>query len=128
MSRNSLILTGLIGLIAALVLTALCFAVMRWEWIPVLVTDSIYGWAIFLFLLVFSVSEIPVMIIGMRRIAASANPKAKYLVLLLNCGYVFFGAVYAVPYILLTGGLALGAGLASLSLVRFISALIYLSK
>lgn len=128
MSRNSLILTGLIGLIAALALTALCFAVMRWEWIPVLVTGSMYGWAIFLFLLVFSVSEIPVMIIGMRRIAASANPKARYLVLLLNCGYVFFGAVYAAPYILLTGGLAFGGLLASLSLVRFISSLIYLSK
>jgi hypothetical protein len=121
-------LTGLIGLIAAVTSTALSLAVMRWEWIPVLVTDSLFGWAIFLFLLIFSVSEIPVMIIGMRRIAASANTKARYLALLLNCGYVFFGAVYAVPYILLTGGLALGALLASLSLVRFITSLIYLSK
>lgn len=128
MSRNRVILTGLIGLIAAVTSTALSLAVMRWEWIPVLVTDSFFGWAIFLFLLIFSVSEIPVMIIGMRRIAASANTKARYLALLLNCGYVFFGAVYAVPYILLTGGLALGALLASLSLVRFITSLIYLSK
>jgi len=128
MSRNRVILTGLIGLIAAVTSTALSLAVMRWEWIPVLVTDSLFGWAIFLFLLIFSVSEIPVMIIGMRRIAASANTKARYLALLLNCGYVFFGAVYAVPYILLTGGLALGALLASLSLVRFITSLIYLSK
>ncbi|NJN95478.1 MAG: hypothetical protein HC875_15890 [Anaerolineales bacterium] len=128
MSRNNVILTGLIGLIGAVLVTALCLAVMRWAWLPVLVTNSLFGWAIFLFLLIFSVSEIPVMIVGMRRIAASANPKARYLALLLNCGYVFFGAVYAVPYILLTGGLALGALLASLSLVRFISSLIYLSK
>lgn len=128
MSRNSLILTGLVGLIAAVLVTALCFVVMLWEWVPVLVIGAIYGWVIFLFLLVFSVTEIPVMIVGMRRIAASANPKARYLVLLLNCGYVFFGAVYAVPYILLTGGLVLGALLASLSLVRFITSLIYLSK
>lgn len=128
MSRNRVILTGLLGLIAAVLVTAFCFAVMRWEWMPVLVTDSLFGWAIFLFLLIFSVSEIPVMIIGMRRIAASANAKARYLVLLLNCGYVFFGAVYAVPYILLTGGLVLGALLASLSLIRFITSLIYLTK
>lgn len=128
MSRNNVILTGLIGLIGAVLVTALCLGVMRWEWIPILVTDSLFSWAIFLFLLIFSVSEIPVMIIGMRRIAASTNTKARYLVLLLNCGYVFFGAVYAVPYILLTGGLVLGALLASLSLVRFITSLIYLGK
>lgn len=128
MSRNSLILTGLVGLIGAVVVTALCFAAMTWGLIPILVTGSIYMWAIFLFLLAFSITEIPVMIIGIRRIAASANPKAKYVAWLLNCGYVFFGAVYAVPFILLTGRLGLGALLAGLSLVRFISTLIYLTK
>jgi hypothetical protein len=128
MSRNSLILTGLIGLIGAVIVTALCFAVMAWGVIPILVTGSIYMWAIFLFLLFFSVTEIPVMVIGIRRIAASANPKAKYVAWLLNCGYVFFGAVYAVPFILLTGRLGLGAVLAGLSLVRFISTVIYLPK
>ncbi|MBI1880709.1 MAG: hypothetical protein HYR94_21240 [Chloroflexi bacterium] len=128
MSRNSLILTGIIGLIGAVIVTALCFVVMIGELIPVLVTRSVYVWAIFLFLLLFSVAEIPVMIIGIRRIAASANPKAKYVALLVNCGYVFFGAVYAVPFILLTGRLGLGVGLALLSLVRFVTAMIYLPK
>ncbi|MCL4300817.1 MAG: hypothetical protein KJ077_34090 [Anaerolineae bacterium] len=128
MSRNSLILTGLVGLIGAVIVTALCFAAMAWGLIPILVTGSIYMWAIFLFLLAFSVTEIPVMIIGIRRIAASANPRAKYVAWLLNCGYVFFGAVYAAPFILLTGRLGLGALLAGLSLVRFISTLIYLPK
>lgn len=128
MSRNSLILTGIIGLTGAVIVTALCFVVMVWELIPVLLTRSIYVWAIFLFLLIFSVSEIPVMIIGIRRIAASANPRAKYVALLLNCGYVFFGAVYAVPFILLTGRLGLGTALALLSVVRFITVIIYLPK
>lgn len=126
MSRNSLILTGLIGLIGAVIITALCFALIAWGIIPILVTGSAYVWGLFLFLLVFSVTEIPVMIVGIRRIAASANAKAKYVVWLLNCGYVFFGAVYAVPFILLTGRLGLGAVLAGLSVVRFISTLIYL--
>ncbi len=128
MSRNSLILTGLIGLSGAVIVTALCLGVMIWELIPVLVTGSLYVWAIFLFLLIFSITEIPVMLMGMRRIAASANTKAKYVVLLVNCGYVFFGSVYAAPFILLTGWLGLGAVLASLSLVRFISAIMYLPK
>jgi hypothetical protein len=128
MSRNSLILTGSVGLIGAVIVTALCFMVIMWELIPILVTNWLYVWAILLFLLAFSLAEIPVMIIGMRRIAASANPKAKYVALLLNGGYVFFGAVYAVPFILLTGRLGLGAALAFLSLVRFISAIVYLPK
>lgn len=128
MSRNSLILSGLVGLIGAVIITALCFVVMGWGLIPVLITRSLYVWATFLFLLIFSVTEIPVMIFGMRRIAASANSKAKYVALLVNCGYVFFGAVYAVPFILLTGHVWLSLTLALLSLVRFITAIMYLPK
>lgn len=128
MSRNSLILTGLVGLGGAVIVTALCFVVILWGFIPVLVTRSLYVWGIFLFLLIFSVTEIPVMIVAMRRIAASANPRARYVVLLVNCGYVFFAAVYAAPFILLTGHLGLGAVLALLSLVRFITSMIYLPK
>lgn len=128
MSRNNLLLTGIIGLVGAVIITALCFVVMIWQVIPVLVTRPVFVWATFLLLLIFSVSEIPVMIIGLRRIAASANSKARYVALLGNCGYVFFGAVYAVPFILLTGWLGLGALLALLSVVRFITAMIYLPK
>ena len=70
--------------------------------------------------------EIPIMIFGMRRIATSANPKAKYVALLTNTGYTFFAAVYATPFILLTGYLWSGVAMASLSLARFISAVIFL--
>jgi len=66
------------------------------------------------------------MIFGIRRITASANPRAKYVALLVIAGYVFFAAVYAAPFILLTGWLGLGVALAALSLVRFITALVYL--
>ncbi len=126
MSRNSVILTGLVGLVGAVILTALCLFVMATELLPALVTRPLYGWGLFLFLLVFSVAEIPVMIFGIRRIATSANPRAKYVALLVNAGYVFFAAVYAVPFILLTGWLGLGTVLAALSFIRFISAIIYL--
>jgi len=76
----------------------------------------------------FSIIEIPVMIVGIQRIAASANPKAKYVALLVNAGYVFFAAMYAAPFILLTGNLWLGAVLAALSLVRFVTAFIFLPQ
>lgn len=126
MSRNRIILTGLVGLVGAVLVTALCLFVMVWSLIPPLVTNTLYALALLLFLLFFSLAEIPIMIMGMRRIAASANPKAKYVALLVNAGYVLFAAVYAAPFILLTGWLGTGTALAALSVVRFASALIYL--
>lgn len=126
MSRNSIILSGLIGLVGAVIFTALCLFIMVSDWMPVLITNDIYVLAIFLFLLVFSILEIPVMIFGIRRIANSVNPKAKYMAFLVNAGYSFFAAVYAAPVILLTGRLGLGTGLAALSFARLISAIIFL--
>ncbi|MBN1991306.1 MAG: hypothetical protein JW953_01275 [Anaerolineae bacterium] len=126
MTRASIVLTGLIGLIGAVILTAFCVLVMAQAWIPALLTSPLIVWVLFLFLAVFSVAEIPIMIFGIRRIAASANPRAKYVALLTNTGYNFFAAVYAAPFILLTGNLWAGAALAALSLARFVSALIFL--
>jgi hypothetical protein len=127
MSRLRVIVSGCIGLTGAVILTTLCLFITQ-GWLPVLLNSSIVVAALFLFLLAFSVAEIPVMIFGIRRIAASANPKASYLALLTTTGYVFFGAVYAAPFILLTGRVGLGVALASLSVVRFIIALIFLSR
>ena len=72
-------------------------------YIPVIVSRPLFVWGLFLFLLFFSVVEIPVMIVGIGRIAGSANPKAKYVALFTTTGYTFFAAVYAAPFILLTG-------------------------
>ncbi len=128
MSRRSIVLSALIGLLGAVVLTALCLFVMAKGWIPVLITNPIFLWAIFLFLVFFSVAEIPVMVFAIRRIADSANPKAKYVALLANVGYTFFGAVYAVPFIFLTGRLGLGAAMAALCFVRFLSVVIFIPR
>ncbi len=125
MSRISLTLTGLVGLIGAVLLTAFCMYVMDQGWIPVLITNSTVVLGVFLFLAFFSVAEIPVMIFGMRRILDRPNPKAKILVWITNGGYTFFAAVYAAPFILLTGSLLAGAALAALSLVRLISAVTF---
>jgi hypothetical protein len=126
MKRNSVVITGLIGLAGAVILTALCLYTMTRGWISALLTNPTHVWGLFLFLAVFSVAEIPIMIFGMRRIATSANPRAKYVALLTNTGYTFFAAVYATPFILLTGYLWSGVAMASLSLARFISAVIFL--
>ena len=128
MSRFSVALTGLIGLVGATLLATVCFIIMAQGWLPVLVIRPIFVWGIWLFVTFFSIIEIPVMIVGIQRIAANANPKAKYVALLVNAGYVFFAAMYAAPFILLTGNLWLGAVLAALSLVRFVTAFIFLPQ
>jgi hypothetical protein len=126
MRRNSVVLTSLIGLIGAVILTALCLYTVTRGLIPTFLTNPTYVWGLFLFLAVFSVAEIPLMIFAIRRIAASTNPKAKFVALLTNIGYTFFAAVYATPFILLTGYLWSGAAMAGLSVARFISAVIFL--
>ena len=130
MTRTSIVLTGLAGLAGALLLTLVCLYVMGAGWIPALITRPAFVWGIFGFLLFFSIAEIPVMVVGMRRLAESSNPKAKVLVLITNTGYTFFAGVYAAPFILLTGQSTLqliaGAFLGALSVVRFITAVIFL--
>jgi len=109
-------------------LTALCLFIMVQGWLPILITRPIFVWGIFLFLAFFSIVEIPLMVYAIRRVGASANPKARYIAQLTNAGYVFFAAVYAAPFILLTGELWFGAALAMLSLVRLIAAIIFLPQ
>lgn len=132
MTRNSIILSGLAGVVGAMLLTGFCLLVMSSGYIPALLTQPVVVWTMFLFLLFFSVAEIPVMVFGISRIAESANPKAIYMALFTNAGFTFFAAVYAAPFILLTGGSTLiliaGTLLAMLSLARFIVAVLYLSR
>jgi hypothetical protein len=128
MSRASIVLTGLVGFIGAVVLTALCLFIMAQGWMPRLVSRPVFLWGIFLFLAFFSIVEIPLMIYAIRRIAVGSSPKARYIALLTNIGYVFFAAVYAAPFILLTGELWFGAALATLSLARLITAIIFLPQ
>lgn len=130
MTRTSAVLTGLAGLVGAVLLTLFCLYVITAGWIPVLITRSSLVWSLFGFLLFFSILEIPVMIIGIRRIGASENPKSGYVALITNTGFTFFASVYAAPFILLAGQstleLAAGALLGGLSFVRFLTSVIFL--
>jgi hypothetical protein len=84
------------------------------------------GWATWLllaFLLAFSLAEIPTMIFGMRYLADSAA--GKRLVVPINAAFTFFAAVYALPFLLLTGRTGIAVALAALSLVRFAGGLCF---
>lgn len=122
-NRRNLLVTALFGLVVAVLLTGLSVYIMTAGYLPTLVSNLLAVQIIFVFLAVLSVAEIPVMIFTLRQMAKSPNPKAGYAFLITNMGYVLFAAVYATAFILLTGQLWFGLGLASLSVVRFITAI-----
>jgi hypothetical protein len=128
MSRRNVVLSGLAGLVGAILLTALCLLVVTQGWLPPLLTAMLQVWGTFFFLLFFSLIEIPMMVIAIRRLAASPNPKAKYVTLLTVTGYTCFAAVYAAPFILLTGHLWAGVALAGLAVIRFGSVILLIPK
>jgi hypothetical protein len=74
-------------------------------------------WLLLAFVLVFSLAEIPTMIYGMRYLGGGVS--GRRLVVPINAAFTFFAAVYALPFLLLTGRVGIGLALAALSLVRF---------
>lgn len=126
MSRRHIFLTGLGGLVGAVLLTALCLFIVVQGWVSPLIGTATYAIVIFLFLGLFSLAEIPVMLFGIRYIATGRDPNAPTIALFTNAIYIFFAAIYAAPYILLTGEFWGGLILGGLSLLRFISAMVFL--
>ncbi len=128
MSQRSIIVSNFLGLIGAGMLTALSFFIVASAIIPPLVVRPIFVGMIFLFLATISIAEIPLMIFSIRQMTNSLNPNIKYALILTNIGFTFFGSVYAACFIILTGWLWLGAFMATFSLVRFISAMLFVPK
>jgi hypothetical protein len=116
------------GLVGAVLLTAISLFVTTVGYLPPLLVNPIFVGGAFIFFLVLSLAEIPVMIFGLRYMALSPNPKAHYAIGLTNFGYPFFAGVYAAVFILLTAYFWLGLLLGSLSVVRFITTIIFLRK
>jgi hypothetical protein len=126
MSHRHLLLTSSGGLVGAVLLTALCLFIVDQGWVSPLITNATYAIAIFLFLGFFSLAEIPVMLFGIRYIAAGSDPNAPAIALFTNAIYIFFATIYAAPYILLTGEFWGGILLSGLSILRFISTMVFL--
>jgi len=130
MTQRAIFLTGLAGFAGATLLTAASLFIMIQGWIPAVLQRPLFVWGLFLFLFTFSALEIPLTLFAIRRMAVDLSPRTKLLVLLTNAGYIFFAAVYALPFILLAGRssteLTAGLLLALLSLARFISSMVFL--
>ena len=113
-------MSGLAGLGAGALLTWVTAWLATDDVLPRLAPAGAPTWALLGFVLFFSLAEMPLMIFGLRRMAGSSRTiAAARLTMLTTSAFVFFAAVYAAAFTLLTGQTGLGAALAGLCLARF---------
>ncbi len=118
--RSRLALSGLVGIAGGAALMGGALFVSQRSGLTPLVTGR-GTLALLGFVLFFSLGEIPLMILALRRLTASAAGVRPALVT--NAAFTFFSAVYAAPFLLLTGQVEVSLALAGLCLVRLAGAL-----
>ena len=118
--RSRLALSGLAGIVGGAALMGGALFVLQRSGLPPLVTGR-GTLALLGFVLFFSLGEIPLMIFALRRLASSAGGARPAV--FTSAAFTFFGAVYAAPFLLLTGQVDVSLALAGLCLVRLAGAL-----
>lgn len=126
--RRNLMLTGLGGLLACVLLAALS----TWLVSSGVITPPLPPYRAVTILLVvilgaFSLAEIPMMVFAMGRLAAEQRGSQR-IVFGMNGFYVFFAAVYAVPVLLLTGSIGWGLALCGLGIARLFASLAFVAE
>ena len=119
--RSRLALFGLAGIVGGAALMGGALFVFQRSGLTPLVTGRGAMLALLGFVLFFSLGEIPLMIFALRRLTASAGGVRPAM--LTNTAFTFFSAVYAAPFLLLTGQVEISLALAGLCLVRLAVAL-----
>lgn len=129
MSRTRAAISGGAGLAAALLAAGGCLLARR-AWPVALLSHPLAAWGLFVFFGGIALIEIPVMVFGLRKLAAAQNTRAAAIAAAANGGFVFFAAVYALPNLLLTETrfLWLGLLLAGTSFLRFGAGLLFLPQ
>lgn len=118
--RSQLALSGIVGVAGGAVLMGGALFFLRRTGLAPLVS-GLGTWTLLAFLLFFSLAEIPLMLFGMRHMIGGGGSSRP--VVLTNAVFTFFAAVYAAPFLLLTGRVGIGLALAGLSLVRLVGGL-----
>jgi hypothetical protein len=125
--RLRLLLSGLAGLLAGGLLTAVAIRLVTGGIISILMPHPVMAVLLAVILGAFSLAEIPMMVYAMRRLVVER--RGNYGVVLgLNALFVFFAAIYGIPVLLLTGGLGWGLTLCSLGGVRFVASLLFVHE
>jgi hypothetical protein len=116
--RRDLLWTGIIGLLGGVALYA--GASVLSTRIPILVQGTLFAAMVFACLLLLALLEVPMMVFGLRQMARSASTPRR-LLLATFVIYVAFAAFYASMFVLLTGQIAWGLGIAAVCLLRLVS-------
>ena len=112
----ALVISGTVGLLAGAVVYWGADAVA--QRIPILVQGGVGAAIVFVTLLLISLVEIPMMLVGLRYLVRSQiTPRA--LVIGAFAVFVMFASVYGAVFVLLTGEFTWGLVLTALCLVRF---------
>ncbi len=119
--RSRLALSGLVGIAGGAALMGGALFVLQHSGLTPLISGQKAMLALLGFVLFFSLGEIPMMIYALRKLTAS--PAGVRPALVTNAAFTFFSAVYAAPFLLLTGQIEVSLALAGLGLVRLAGAL-----
>gem|GEM_PF-2477776 len=126
MALNALMLAASGGIGAAMLLTLAAVYLTVSGMVPRVVPAGLASWLLLCFVLVFSLGELPPMILALRRMVGSASDRiGNILALVTTAAFVFFAAFYAAPFIVLTGQVVAGVALAALCLVRLLCVWIF---
>jgi hypothetical protein len=120
--RSQLALSGGLGVLGGVALTGGAVFLLR-DLIAAPLVSGMGTWLLLLFLLFFSLAEIPLMILGMRHMIKGVS--GRRLAVVTNVAFTFFAAIYALPVLLLTARVDIGLALAALSLVRLAGAVLF---
>jgi hypothetical protein len=116
--KSTLLAAGIVGLLVGwLIYWGGSFVSSR---IPILVQSHVGAAIMFAVLLALSVTEMPLMVFGLRQMARRVSAPQPLLFGTYFI-YVTFASVYAAVFVLATGLVAWGLALAALALARFAS-------
>ena len=123
--RRNLLLTALGGLLACALLAAASVRLVQSGRLTPLLPYPTVAALMALTLGFFSLAEIPIMVLALRRLLAERADN-QVVVLGLNLLYVAFAGVYGAPVILLTGDAGWGIALCALGFVRLGTSLAFI--
>jgi hypothetical protein len=125
--RRNLLLTGVAGLLICGALAFLAVWLVQASIVKPPFPFQLVAILLALILGSFSIAEVPLMVVALRRLTAekAGNRRA---VCGLNLLYISFAAVYGAPVTLLTGSSIWGLALSALGLVRFLTSLAFVQE
>jgi hypothetical protein len=126
--RRNMLISGFAGLLACLLLAAFsAWLVTGGQVKPPLPPFLPLTLVLVVILGGFSLLEVPLMVYALRRLAIERQANQKAIVGM-NTLYVAFAAAYGLPILFITGDLPWSLALCSLSLVRFVSTLLFVRE